>query len=95
MAFSRDHFKKVGPHFFVYKTEDATGDVDAAGYFNSVGDLLMPGDVILRITNTNLDASNEAASTAGFHLVNAVSLSAGSYTVDVANTLALTTTDSD
>lgn len=104
MAFNREKLAKIGgpgggylgiPAMWMYKTADAVGDVDGAGYFSEAADLLRIGDVVLRITVTNLGASNEAFSTGGFHVVNASSISAGVGSVDVANVLALTATDSD
>lgn len=105
MAFIRANLAPVGgpgggylgsaPKVWTYKTADAVGDVDGAQYFADAADLLKVGDIVIRVTVTNLGASNEAASTGGFHLVNSSSISAGAGTVDVANVLALTTTDSD
>lgn len=101
MALNRDRLIKVGdgagvaPSLWSYKTDDATGTVDGAGYFSDAGDVLKLGDIIQRLTVTNIDASNEAVSTFGWHIVNARSLSAGAYTVDVTNTTTGTVTDSD
>ncbi len=104
MAFNRENLFTLGGEsngytgkfkMWGYKTADAVGDVDAAGYFSDAADLLKIGDVILRLTVTNLAASNEAFSTGGFHVVSASSISAGVGTVDVNNVLALTTVDSD
>lgn len=101
MALNRAYLKKltdgggVAPSLWGYKTEDAAGTVDGAGYFNDAGDVLKLGDLIFRNTVTNLDASNEAFSTGGIHVVNARSLSAGAYTVDTTNALAYGAIDSD
>ena len=105
MAFVRDRLVKIGGtgggylgsafSLWAYKTDDAVGTVDGAQYFLGAADLLKVGDVIIRATVTNLGASNEAFSTGGFHVVNSSSISAGVDTIDVANVLALTTTDSD
>lgn len=101
MAFNRERLKKlsdgggVAPSLWSYRTDDAAGTVDGAGYFNDAGDVLKLGDWIFRNTVTNIDASNEAFSTGGIHVVNARSLSAGSYTVDVTNAVATGAIDSD
>lgn len=100
MALNRDRLKKLadggpGPSLWAYKTDDAAGTVDGAGYFNDAGDVLKLGDIIFRNTVTNIDASNEAFSTGGIHIVNARSLSAGVFTVDVTNALAYGAVDSD
>lgn len=98
MAFNRNRLSRVGtasgPAFWIYKTDDAAATVDTAGYFNDDGSPLKLGDVILRITVTNIDASNEATAASGFHIVNSVTL--GNPTViDIADVLALTATDTD
>ena len=80
---------------WMHKTSDALATVDGAGYFNAVGDLLTPGDWIFTTVVTNLGASNEAFSAAGICVVNSVSLSAGSYTVDCSNHTAIGAVDSD
>jgi hypothetical protein len=74
---------------WLYRTEDATAAVDTAGYFNPARSLLTAGDVILR-TSVN---GTGVPQTAGFHLVNDVPAAPGN--VDVADTLALTVTDTD
>jgi len=99
MSFLRANFGPVGgqsrrgkvPAVWAYKTDDAHTAVDAAGYFNDVSKELSIGDIINVVVVTNLDASNEAASTYGTHLVNANS----GGVVDVTNVTAGTVTDSD
>lgn len=82
------------PNIWSYKTADATAVVDSANYFaNALGGGMKAYDLILRTTVTNLGASNEAFANSGFHIVNASSASAG--TIDVADTVALTGTDTD
>lgn len=84
-----------GPRIFTYKTADGLTTVDGAGYFNDAGDVLRLGDFIHTLVVTNIDASNEAFSAAGIAVVTARSLSAGVYTVDVTNHVALGAIDSD
>lgn len=96
----RDYFTLIGggnagPRIWGFKTADATGTVDTAGYFNDVGDLVKVGDIILVQIGANIGTSSETVTGSGWYIVNSVSLSAGSWTVDVSNTTALTTTDSD
>lgn len=79
------------PRLWTYKTDDATATVDTAGYFNGAAGLLKVGDIIYRVTVTNLGASNEAVSTYGTHIVNAND----GTTVDVSDTTAGTVTDTD
>lgn len=105
MAFVRDRLSKIGGEsggylgsgfaVWSYKTDDAVGTVDGAGYFADAADLLKVNDLVIRATVTNLGLSNEAWSTGGFHVVSASSISAGAHTIDVNNVLALTATDSD
>lgn len=100
MALVRKRLQKIasnagGPSLWAYKTEDAHASVDAAGYFSLAGDVLKLGDIIHVVVVSNIDASTEATSTFGMHLVNARSLSAGDFTVDVTNVTAGTVTDSD
>jgi hypothetical protein len=102
MAFDRSRLQCVanhggnGPRLWTYKTTDALGTVDGAGYFNDAGDILKLGDIIFVLVVTNIDASNEAFSAAGITVVNARSgPAAGAFTVDVANHVALATVDSD
>lgn len=47
---------KIGgadPALYIYKSADAQATVQASGYFNSAGDFLMNGDVII-IVDTNV-----------------------------------------
>lgn len=95
MAFDARYLTCVGqignemPNLWLYKTTDAAAAVDSAGYF-PVGYGIKLGDVIMRVTVDSLTAPT-AASAAGFHIVNSVSATA----IDVADALALTTTDTD
>lgn len=101
MAFTRENLQLIGgngngPRIWSYKTDDAAGTVDGAGYFNSAGDVLGLNDIIFRTTVTNLNASNEAFSTGGIHVVNSKSgPSSGTWTIDTTNALAYGTIDSD
>lgn len=78
-----------GFNLWLYKTDDAAADVDTAGYFNNAANVMNVGDVILRQTFTS--TAFTAISTVGFHFVNANS----GGVVDVADTLAVTATDTD
>ena len=100
MAFNGAYLvlKSPAPHGFgqtwQYKTDDSAATVDTANYFaNALPMGMRIYDIIERITVTNLGLSNEAFSTIGLHVVNAASLSAG--TIDVADTVALSGTDTD
>lgn len=103
MAFSTyvDNLQKVAgsggnsPSIFTYKTGDGLTTVDGAGYFNAAGGVLKLGDIIFTTVVTNIDTSSEAFSAAGITVVNSRSLSAGDYTIDVANHVSLATIDSD
>lgn len=103
MAFSTyaDNLQKVAgsggnsPSIFTYKTADTLVTVDAAGYFNTAGSVLKLGDIIFTHVVTNIDASNEAFAAAGITVVTGRSLSAGDYTIDVTNHVALGAIDSD
>lgn len=94
MAYVRSRLARIGPNLLTYKTDDSAATVDTVGYFNEDGSPLKINDVIMRLTVTNIDASNEASSTAGFHLVNSVTRG-NPDVIDVADTLALTVTDTD
>lgn len=58
-----------GPRIHTYKSVDAHGDVDAAGYFNAMRRHLRVGDLIYHVQVTNLDASNEAVADASWFVV--------------------------
>ena len=98
MAFDREKFQPIGgqskrgraPQMWSYQTTEANTDVDAAGYFNNVSDIVKIGDVIIvqQVNNADTPTSWTAG---GFHVVNANA----SGVVDVANVLAFTATDSD
>lgn len=94
MAFDRNRLVKTGPHSWRYKTTDAATTVDTAGYFNEKSSSLKLGDIIERLTVTNIDASNEAVSSMGRHIVNSVTRTAGTSVIDVADEETVPTTDS-
>lgn len=95
MAFNSKHLTALthgnGFTMWVYRTADASAAVDNAGYFSGEAvNMLGIGDVIL--VQTVNDADDPTSVTAvGFHFVNAND----GTTVDVANVLAITATDSD
>lgn len=100
MAFKKANFATFGsgkrgiggaPAMHSYKTDDTHATVDTAGYFNPIRTLLSIGDIIWVVVVTNLDASNEALSTYGSHIVIDKSATA----VDVTNVTVGTVTDSD
>lgn len=74
---------------WVLKTADVATDVDTAGYFNAMANVMNVGDTILRLTFTS--SAFTALSTAGFHSVS----SNDGTTVDVNDALAITATDTD
>jgi len=75
------------PQIFSYRTEDTAATVDTAGYFNAVRQLLEIGDIIFRTTVN----SSGVVQTVGMHVV----MTKSSTAVDVADTLALTVTNTD
>lgn len=82
------------PNIWSYKTDDAAATVDTANYFSLALPMgLKIYDLVLRTTVANLNLSNEAYGTQGFHVVNAASASAG--TIDAADAVALSGTDTD
>jgi hypothetical protein len=93
MAFTRDNFGPVGnvskagssPIMWGYKTADAIADVNTAGYFNSVSDIVNVGDLIYCVTSTG--------TTAVATLVYVLSNAAG--VVDVSDGTTLANTDTD
>jgi hypothetical protein len=93
MAYAASNLTRLGGgngfSLWVYKTADAATDVDTSGYFNDAATMLNIGDVIIRQTFTS--TAFTAISTVGFHFVNAND----GTTVDVADTLAVTATDTD
>lgn len=99
MAFALANFSPIGgqsargkaPQLWSYKSADPPATVDGAGYFNTVSDMVEPGDIIIAIDLTTLGSSPEAVQTWGFHIV----LTNASGVVDVSNVLAGTVTDSD
>jgi hypothetical protein len=92
MAFSSTGFSTIGaskagnaPSMYTYSTADAIGDVNTAGYFNSVAALLKVGDIIFCYTSTG-----------GTPAMSIVYVNANSGTVvDVTDGLTVTATDSD
>lgn len=76
----------AAPRIHTYQTTDAATEVDGAGYFNAVRDLLRVGDLIFRVTVTPAGA----LSSAGWHVVRQVTP-----TADVTDTTALTVTNTD
>ena len=92
MAFSADGFNTHGasksgnaPSMHTYSTTDAIGDVNTAGYFNSIASLLKVGDVIFCYTSTG-----------GTAAMSVVWVNSNTGTVvDVTDGLTVTATDSD
>lgn len=92
MAYSATGFSTIGaskagnsPAIYAYKTTDAIADVNTAGYFNALANVLSVGDLIYCVTSTG--------STAVATLVYVVSNSSG--VVDVNDGTTLANTDSD
>jgi hypothetical protein len=94
MAFVKSRLKHLGQGVWFYKTDDTAATVDTDSYFNDKGSPLKLGDIIYRLTVTNIDLSNEAISTYGTHVVNAVTR-ARTDVIDVSDTTAGTVTDTD
>lgn len=98
MAFDNAGLSKVaqfggltGCSMWKYDTLDTAADVDTAAYFTGEAlKILRVGDVILRTTWATAIATG-TISTMGFHIVNANSGTA----IDLADTLAITVTDTD
>lgn len=86
-GFSTVAASKAGnsPAIYAYKTADAIADVNTAGYFNSLANVLSVGDLIYCVTSTG--------STAVATLVYVVSNASG--VVDVNDGTTLANTDSD
>jgi len=76
------------PQIFSYRTQDAAAVVDTAGYFNSARDILIAGDIILRVT---IDSAG-VPQAVGWHIVMASPVSGN---VDVSDTTALSVTNTD
>lgn len=90
MAFNKDNLSLVnysgnGFHIWHYTTTDANTDVDGAGYFNTAANEMNIGDVIFANTATG------GTPIYGMFVVNAND----GTTVDVANMVSLSGTDSD
>ena len=99
MAFLQKNFGLIGdpgnsdvPRHWSYKTDDTHATVDTVSYFDTVSGLVRVGDWITVVVVTNLNLSNEAVSTYGHHIVNAVS-AAG--VVDVSDVTVLIVADAD
>lgn len=92
MAFSADGFNTHGasksgnaPSMHTYSTTDAIGDVNTAGYFNSIASLLKVGDIIFCFTSTG-----------GTAAMSVVWVNSNTGTVvDVTDGLTVTATDTD
>jgi hypothetical protein len=93
MAFSSTGLNSAGaqskagnaPQMWTYTTTDAIGDVNTAGYFNSIASLVKVGDIIFCHTSTG-----------GTAAMSIVWVNANSGTVvDVTDGLTVTATDSD
>lgn len=93
MAFDISKLAKIaggnGFSLWVYRTTDAAADVDTSGYMSSAAAMLQVGDVIVR--QTYASTAYAAITTLGFHFV----ASNDGTTVDLADTLAVTATDTD
>lgn len=92
MAYSSTGFVTIGaaksgnaPSIYAYKTADAIADVNTAGYFNSLSDVLKVGDLIYCVTSTG----TTAVATLVYVLSNA------SGVVDVNDGTTLANTDGD
>lgn len=90
MAFTSSTFSLVsysgnGFHIWHYKSDDASTDIDAAGYFNTYAKEMNAGDVIFATT---------AASGTPVYGIFAVSANDGT-TVDVNNITTFSASDSD
>lgn len=72
MSYNRDRLFSLGGGNWRYKTDDIATVVATTGYFNEDGSPLKLGDVIERVTVTNIDLPNEAIATYGWHIVNSV-----------------------
>lgn len=92
MAFSDVGFNTHGasksgnaPSVHTYSTADTIGDVNTAGYFNSIASLLKVGDIIFCFTSTG-----------GTPAMSVVWVNSNTGTVvDVTDGLTVTATDSD
>lgn len=100
MAFDRDKLVLVGPdgnsasgRTWRYKTEDVHAVVDTVDYMKDASLTLLVTDIIDVIVVTNIDASNEAVSTYGRHIVNAVTKTPAS--VDLSDVTVGVVTDTD
>jgi hypothetical protein len=92
MAYSSTGFSTVAaskagnsPAIYAYKTADAIADVNTAGYFNALSDVLKVGDLIYCVTSTG----TTAVATLNYVLSNAAGV------VDVNDGTVLANTDTD
>lgn len=95
MAFDKANLSPIGygngQTLWYYKTTDAPGAVDTAGYFSGEAvDMMKVADVVLVVQVDDVDTPT-AVTTAGHHIVNAND----GTTVDVTDTTALTVADID
>lgn len=97
MAFTEANLYLVTPlgggrSLWYYETLDTAATVDTAAYFTGEAlKKLKLGDLLFRTTWSTAIGSGGTISTQGFHTVNASDGSA----IDVADTLAITATDTD
>ena len=82
---------KTGCALWKYDTLDTAADVDTADYFLTAIGQLRIGDLIIRTTWSTAIGAGGTVSTMGFHFVNA---NTGT-SIDVADALAITVTDTD
>jgi hypothetical protein len=92
MAYSSTGFSTVAaskagnsPAIYAYKTADSVADVNTAGYFNVLADVLKVGDLIYCVTSTG----TTAVATLNYVLSNAAGV------VDVNDGTVLANTDTD
>lgn len=105
MAFNSAYLNPIGgnpkrgraPTLWMYLTADSAATVDTAGYFDNgtttntgMRNMMMLGDIVFRVTVDSVTAPTSVTSV-GLHYVNQNS----SGIIDVADTLALTATDTD
>lgn len=99
MAFNIANFAPLGnsskrgkaSQHFTYWTLDSAATVDTSGYFNTIANMLQPGDVIHRVTWATAIGTGGTVSNYGTHLV----LTNASGVVDVSDETNLTETDTD
>lgn len=99
MAFLQKNFGLIGdsgnsdvPRLWSYKSDDAHAVIDTVSYFDAVSGLVRVGDIIQVVVVTNLNLSNEATATYGWHLVNSVVVAG---IVDISDVTIGVVTDTD